>query len=275
MRYLVEMHGRPLRRSCECVGLTRSAWYRPLVDWTERDRELVEELTALVENRPSRGLWKCCALLRRRRPEWNHKRIYRVYKGLRLNLRRAVKRRLPGRERVALYVPRLPDTVWSADFMSDALACGRRFRTFNVLDDFNREVLHIEVDTSITSVRLIRIFEQLKQDHCRLPQVLRTDNGPEFLGEAFVEWARTNGVAIQYIQPGKPNQNAYVERFNRTFRDEVLNQHLFVRLADVREAVWWWTLEYNEERPHESLGDLTPREHSQLAASGSISELSA
>ncbi len=105
---------------------------------------------------------------------------------MRLNLRRAAKRRLPKRERVALYVPRLPDTVWSADFMSDALVCGRRFRTFNVVDDFNRELLHIEVDTSITSARLVRTFEQLKRDH-GLPQVLRTDNGPEFLGESFVQ----------------------------------------------------------------------------------------
>jgi putative transposase len=163
----------------------------------------------------------------------------------------------------------------AADFMSDALACGGRFRTFNVMDDFNREVLHIEMDTSITSARLVHIFDQLKQDHGRLSQALRTDNGPEFLGESFVDWARMNGVAIQYIQPGKPNQNVYVERFNRTFRDEVLNQHRFVRLADVREAAWWWSLEYNEERPHEPLSDLTPRECGQPADSGSISELSA
>ena len=119
--------------------------------------------------------------------------------------------------------------------MSDALACGRRFRTFNVTDDFNREALHIEIDTSITSLRLIRVFEQLKRDR-PLPQVLRTDNGPEFLGEAFVQWAMGQGMAIQYIQPGKPNQNAFIERFNRTFREEVLDQHLFARLDDVREA---------------------------------------
>lgn len=249
-----------------------------MVDWEARDRDLVQELEKLVEDRPSRGYWKCCALLRRTRPEWNHKRIYRVYKELRLNLRRVAKRRLPGRERVALYVPKFPDAVWSVDFMSDALACGRRFLTFNVVDDFNREVLHevlhIEVDTSITSARLVRIFEQLRTDHGRLAQVLRTDNGPEFVGEDFVQWARDNGVAIQYIQPGKPNQNAYIERLNRTFREEVLNQHLFARLADVREAVWWWMLEYNEERPHESLGNQTPREYSQLTAGGSIFQLS-
>jgi len=102
--------------------------------------------------------------------------------------------------------------------MSGALACGRRFRTFNIVDDFNREALHVEVDTSINSSRLVRVFEQVKRDH-GLPQVLRSDNGPEFLGEVFAQRAEANGVAIQYIQPGKPNQNAYIERFNRTFRE--------------------------------------------------------
>ena len=121
---------------------------------------------------------------------------------------RSAKKRLPKRLRVPLYVPQLPDTVWSADFKSDTLACGRRFRTFNVVDDFNREALHIEIDTSITSARLVRVFERLQAQH-GLPQVLRTDNGPEFLGEAFTSWAKVAGIAIQYIQPGKPNQNAY------------------------------------------------------------------
>lgn len=156
-------------------------------------------------------------------------------------------------------MPRLPDSVWSADFMSDALNCGRRYRLFNVVDDFNREALHVEVDTSITSERLIRIFERLRRVR-GLPQILRTDNGPEFLGEAFTQWAKSAGMAIQYIQPGKPNQNAYIERFNRTMRSELLDQHLFVRLDDVREAAYWWMQQYNEDRSHESLGDMTPIE---------------
>ena len=239
-----------------------------------RDAEVIAALASLVEDRPSRGFWKCRKLLHRTRPEWNHKRIYRVYKAMRLNLRRTAKRRLPKRQRVPLYVPNEPDAVWSADFVSDALACGRRFRTFNVVDDFNREALHIEVDTSITSHRLVRIFEQLRRDH-GLPQVLRTDNGPEFLGEAFVMWAKEHGMAIRYIQPGKPNQNAYIERFNRTFREEVLDQYLFLRLEDVREAAYWWTIEYNEQRPHDSLGDLTPVEYRQRAAKSSTFEVSA
>lgn len=195
-----------------------------------------------------------------------------MYKAMKLNLRRAAKRRLPKRERVPLYVPQLPDIVWSADFMSDALACGRRFRTFNVVDDFNREALHIEVDTSINSHRLVRVFEQLRKTQ-GLPQVLRTDNSPEFLGEVFIQWTKTHGMVIRYIQPGKPNQNAYIERFNRTFREEVLDQHLFARLDDVREAAYWWMLEYNELRPHESLADMTPSEYRGQLTSSSTFEV--
>lgn len=190
---------------------------------------------------------------------------------MRLKLRRAARKRLPKRDRAALYVPRPPDTVWSVDFMSDALACGRRFRTFNGVDDFNREALHIEVDTSINSNRLVRIFDQLKRDH-GLPPVLRSDHGPEFLGEAFTAWAKANGVALQYIQPGKPNQNAYIERFNRTFREAVLDPHLFARLDEVRKAAHGWMIEYNELRPHDSLGDQTPAEVRQQSAKGATSE---
>jgi putative transposase len=274
VRYLVEVHARPLRRSCDCVGLARAAWYAPPLDWTVRDAAVIAALTRLVQGRPNRGFWKCYGILRRERRRWNHKRVHRVYKAMGLNLRRAARRRLPKRARARLYVPSTPDTVWSADFMSDALACGRRIRTFNVVDDFNREALHIEVDTSITSVRLVRIFEQLRRDH-GLPQALRTDNGPEFLGEPFVQWAKENGVAIQYIQPGKPNQNAYIERFNRTFREEVLDPYLFLRVEDLREAAYWWMIEYNERRPHDALGGQTPIEVRQQHTSGSTFKLSA
>ena len=268
--HLQAVMGLSERRACRALGLSRSVLhYQPRM----ANAPLQARLVALAGERRRFGYRRLHILLEREGWIANHKRIYRVYKAMKLNLRRKAKQRLPKRERVPLYVPRLPDTVWSADFMADALACGRRFRTFNVVDDFNREALHIEVDTSISSARLIRIFEQLKRDH-GLPQVLRTDNGPEFLGEAFVQWAKLNGMAIRYIQPGKPNQNAYIERFNRTFREEVLDQHLFTRLDDVREAAYWWMLEYNEERPHDSLGDMTPVEYRQAARSSTF-EMSA
>lgn len=270
---LVQEHDLSISRACRCAGLHRSLFYRQPDHWTVKDAEVVAKLSELISGRPTRGFWKCRKIIRRQGYPWNHKRIYRVYKLMELNLRRRAKRRVPKRIRAPLYVPALPDTVWSADFVSDALSNGRRFRTFNVVDDFNREALHIEIDTSLTSPRLVRVFERLRDQH-GLPQVLRTDNGPEFLGEIFTAWAKEAGMAIQYIQPGKPNQNAYVERFNRTYREELLDQYLFSNLDDVREATYWWMLEYNEERPHDSLGDRTPAE-ARYQAMNSISKLSA
>lgn len=126
---------------------------------------------------------------------------------MKLNHRRRAKCRLPKRVRVPLYVPKLPDTVWSADFMSDALLSGRRFRTFNLVDDFNRRALHIEIDTSITSISLVRVFERLQAEH-GLPQVLRTDNGPDFLGEIFTSWAKNAGMAVKYSEPGRTSSPA-------------------------------------------------------------------
>ena len=136
-----------------------------------------------------------------------------------------------------LFTPVRPNHVWSADFMSDGLYDGTRFRTFNVLDDFNREALAIEIDTSLPSARLVRVFEQLKEER-GLPDVLRTDNGPEFLGAVFVDWCKHHGIFIDYIEPGEPNQNAYIERFNRSYRTEVLDTWLFRNLDEVKEISW-------------------------------------
>jgi len=257
--YLVDEHELPVQRACESVGLSRSAWYRPLVDWAERDGDVIEALSNLAEKKPGLGFWKLYDRLRRAGHPWNHKRLHRIYCDLRLNQRRRAKKRVPTRHPQPLALPTAPNQVWSADFMSDALYRGPRFRTFNVLDDFNREVLAIEIDTSLTSVRLIRVFEQLGKER-GLPGMLRVDNGPEFLGSEFTEWCRTNGIFIDYIEPGKPNQNAYIERFNRSYRTEVLDVYLFTSLDEVREITWQWMLEYNEERGHDPLGKMTPIE---------------
>lgn len=157
--------------------------------------------------------------------------------------------------------------------MSDSLYAGKRFRTFNVLDDFNREILAIEIDTSLTSRRIIRVFERLKEER-GLPEVLRVDNGPEFLSHEFVAWAKSVGMFIQYIQPGKPNQNAFVERFNKTYRNEVLDLYLFNDLEEVRERTYWWMIDYNEERSHDSLEDMTPFEYMMKKSENSTFELS-
>jgi putative transposase len=206
VQFLVDEHRLPITRSCGCVGLSRAAYYRTPISAEVRDADVINELKALVEKHPTWGFWKCHSRLRRLGQRWNHKRVYRVYCAMRLNHKRRVKRRVPDRdrERKPLAVPQRPNQVWSADFMSDALYCGRRVRTFNVLDDFNREALAIEIDASIISRRPVRVLEQIKAER-GLPQVLRTDNGPEFLGETFVRWAEAQYMLIQYIHPGKPN----------------------------------------------------------------------
>lgn len=154
---------------------------------------------------------------------------------------------MPERNRLERYVPLLPDTVWSAYYMSDALWNGRRFRTLHVVDDFNREELHIEIDTSITSERLVRIFQRLQEEH-GIPQILRTDNSPEFLVEAFVSRAEVSGMAVHYMHKEKWNQNVYVKWFIMTCHEDVLSKHLFTSLDDVREMTFWWMQEDNEER---------------------------
>lgn len=196
-----------------------------------------------------------------------------MYCKLKLNQKRRAKKRIPPRTRRSLFVPEQPNQVWSADFMSDSLYAGKRFRTFNVIDGFNREILAIEIDTSLTSKRLIRVFERLREQR-GLPKVLRVDNGPEFLIHKFVGWAGSVSMAIQYIQPGKPNQNAYVERFNRTYRNELLDLYLFNDIDEVREKTYWWMIEYNEERSHDSLEDLTPVEYMMKKSENSTFELS-
>ncbi len=144
--------------------------------------------------------------------------------------------------------------------MSDSLFCGRRFRTFNVVDDFNREALAIEIDLNLPAPRVIRVLERIiSWRGC--PVKLRMDNGPEFISSILAEWAEKQNIVLEFIQPGKPTQNSYVERFNRTYRDEILNMYVFKSLLEVKTLTGNWINEYNEERPHDSLGDMTPVEY--------------
>jgi len=271
--YLVAEHRLSVRQSCRSVGLSRAAFYTSPKN-RDGDAEVIDAINAMIDSHPRWGFWKTFKALRRSGRGWNHKRVYRVYCDLKLNQKRRAKKRLPQRVKQPLLVPPLPNQVWSADFMSDMLSTGKRIRTFNVMDDFNREVLHIEIDTSITGRRLIRVFERLRLER-GLPDILRVDNGPEFLSGEFIAWAESAGMMIQYIQPGEPNQNAYIERFNRTYRNELLNLYLFRNLAEIREATYWWMIEYNEQRPHDSLDDLTPAEYLSKNAGNSIFQLSA
>jgi putative transposase len=262
-------------RACAVVGLPRSCWYKEPMNRLERDAAVIDELQQLAEKHRRWGFWMCFQRLRNMGHQWNHKRVYRIYKDLGMNHRRKTRRRVPTRERQPLEVPALPNAVWSVDFVHDTLYNGRRFRTLNVMDEGVRELLGIEIDTSLPGSRLVRALEQIKAWR-GVPEAIRCDNGPELISGEFVAWCERNDVAIRYIQPGKPNQNAYIERFNRTYREEVLSSYLFESLDDVREITWEWSLIYNEERPHDALGGLPPAVfREKMEAGNSTFEMSA
>ena len=253
-----QTHGLSQRGACCAIGISRSVYhYKPD---SNKDEPVIEAIQVVVERYPAYGFSKVFMILRRKGHTWNHKRVYRVYCALKLNIRRKGKKRLPSRNPEPLAVPAQMNQCWSMDFMCDSLFCGRRFRTFNVVDDYNREALVIEVDLSLPATRVVRVLERLVSWR-GYPAKIRMDNGPEFISVTLAQWAEENGVQLEFIKPGKPTQNSYVERFNRTYRTEVLVMYAFRRLSEVREITDNWIREYNEERPHDSLGDLTPREY--------------
>ncbi len=221
------------------------------------DAPIQDMLNGLAEGHRRWGFWKMYDFIRQQTShKWNHKRVYRIYTQMQLNLRRKGKKRLPARNREALTLPISPNVVWSMDFMHDRLANGRAFRSLNIIDDYNREALSIAIDTSISSQRVARELSNLFEYRGK-PQVIRTDNGPEFL--ALEQWLKDNQIEAKFIQPAKPNQNAFIERFNRTFRQDVLSQYLFEDLDQVRDLTARFIWEYNNLRPHDSLQNLTPR----------------
>lgn len=176
---------------------------------------------------------------------------------MRLNLKRKARRRLLTRERQPLLASTQLNRIWALDFMRDTLYDGRPFRTLNVIDEGNREALRIECGTSIPSARVVRVMNQLVEVYGK-PEAIRLDNGPELTAETFVAWAEQQGVKLLFIQPGKPNQNAFIERFNRSFRQEVLDAWLFNAVSEVQSAADDWLTDYNEYRPHDSLDSVPP-----------------
>ena len=257
MEWLREGRKLSVSRACSAVGLSRSTWYRAEPDRSVLDAPVIARLNEVVSRHGRWGFWKCFHWMRQRGAPWNHKRVWRVYCSMGLNLPRRAKRRLPARVKQPLDAPPIPDKLWSMDFMHDTLYHGKRFRTLNVFDEGVREVLAIEVDSSLPAERVIRVLNQIGESRT-LPEQIRVDNGPEYISAKLVAWCERHQVRLQHIQPGKPTQNAYIERFNRSFRYEILDAYLFDSLSQVRDVVHDWMISYNEERPHEALRNLPP-----------------
>ena len=252
------------RQACCTVQLSRCA-YRYQAKRTV-DEPIAQELQQLAHRQPRWGCDKMIDYLRNQKGHaWNHKRIRRVYRALSLHLKRKPKKRLPARAAQTLAVPQQRNQTWSLDFMSDALSTGRTFRTLNVIDDFNREALWIEVDTSLPAERVVRVLEQLLSWRGK-PASIRMDNGPELISQRLESWAKAKNIMLLHIQPGQPAQNAYIERFNRTYREEVLDAYLFDDLQEVRHLTERWLEDYNTIRPHQALQGVSPRQFAQLHA---------
>jgi putative transposase len=242
------------------MSISKTAYYyKP--KHSAQDKEIAAYLCALAEKHKRWGFDKMMLKIKNEKLGWNHKRAHRIYCENKLNIRVKPRKRIPSGEAKTLVQPLEPNVCWSMDFMSDALSGGRRIRTLNVIDDYNREGLLIRASYSISSRRVIEFLEQLALTR-GYPDVIRVDNGPEFRSSVFKEWASRQGILIHYIQPGKPAQNAFIERFNRTYRTEILDMNIFNSLREVAEITEAWLKLYNEERPHESLAGFAPSQFS-------------
>jgi len=228
--------------------------------------KIADWLIRLTHNQRNWGFGLCFLYLRNvKKFKWNHKRVYRIYRELELNLRIKPKKRLVREKPEPLAQPAEINQSWSMDFMHDQLSDGRSFRTFNVIDDFNREGLCIEVDFSLPSERVIRALDQIIEWRGK-PRAIRCDNGPEYISARIMEWAENHNIRLAHIQPGKPQQNAYVERYNRTVRYDWLSQYLFDSIEEVQEYATSWLWTYNNERPNMGLGGITPKQKLKMAA---------
>ena len=258
--------GISIRLACVIFSVSQTC-YRYEAKKDAENEQIANWLLRLTDNHRNWGFGLCYLYLRNVKGfKWNHKRVYRIYKALELNLRIKPRKRLNREKPEPLSVPEAINEVWSMDFMHDQLSDGRSFRLLNVIDDDNREALGMEIDFSLPSERVIRALKQIIVEWRGRPLVIRCDNGPENISGVIQNWAEQSGIAFQYIQPGKPQQNAYVERFSRTVRYEWLSQYYWQDLDEVLDHATRWIRSYNHERPNMALGGITPKQRLAMAA---------
>lgn len=253
----VKKHGITIKLACESFRISQTC-YRYEGKKQAENAQIQDWLLRLTQAHKRWGFGLCFLYLRNVKGfRWNHKRVYRIYRALELNLRIKPRRRISRNKPDVLSVPSQMNQVWSIDFMHDNLSNGKMFRTFNVIDDYNREGLGIEVDFSLPSQRVIRALDRIIEWRGK-PQEIRCDNGSELVGALMTKWAADQGIVMRYIQPGKPTQNAYIERFNRTARQEWLDLHQFESLEHARLLATQWLWIYNNQRPHSAIGGVPP-----------------
>lgn len=262
MRHLME-RGFTERQALALVRMSASALrYVPRPD---RNGELRERILALAQRHKRYGVGMIYLKLRQEQWLVNYKRVERLYQQASLQVRRRKRKKVLLGERQPLLRPEAANQVWSMDFVFDRTAEGRVLKALTIVDDATHEAVAIEVERAISGHGVARVLDRLALTR-GLPQVIRTDNGKEFCGKTMVTWAHQRGVQLRLIQPGKPNQNAYIESFNGRLRDECLNEHWFPTLLHARTEIETWRREYNEERPKKILGGLTPAAYAQQLA---------
>jgi putative transposase len=253
--HLMAAHPLGVTRACGLIGISRSLYRyqakRP------SDMALKDRLSELAAQKRRYGYRRLHVLLRREGWHHNAKRTYRVYREAGLMVRKRKRKRIAGVERIVKLPPLVPNDSWSMDFVSDGLVDGRRVRCLNIVDDFTKQCLAIEVDTSLPGKRVVNVLQRLAESR-GLPKGITVDNGPEFVSKALDEWAYAVGLQLHFIQPGKPQQNAYIESFNGKFRDECLNEHWFMSMRHARQLIEEWRQDYNAQRPHSAIGYQTP-----------------
>ena len=249
------------RHACRLIGMARST-KRYRSRGKEREMALRHRLRSLALERPRFGYRRLGALLAREGQKANHKCVYRLYRAEGLVVRRRRRKRLARGTGNPATLPQRSNQRWSMDFVSDCVAGGRTIRALTLVDDYTRECLAIEVDTSLGGVRVRRVLEGVLEKRGK-PEAIVVDNGPEFHGRALAGRSEERRVHLQFIEPGKPSQNCFIESFNGRLREECLNANWFVTLADARRKIEAWRQDYNEQRPHSSLGYLAPRQFAQ------------